>query len=59
MATTGAPVMVPSAAEELPQATWRAAALVAVKTAHTLAFFFIGSCLAYLLYSGVRKRSDR
>jgi hypothetical protein len=42
-----------------PAGSWRSAALVAIKAAHTVAFFSIGSCLAYLLYSGVRKRSDR
>jgi hypothetical protein len=38
--------------------TGRAAALVAVKTVHTLAFFSIGFCLAYLFLSGLRKKSD-
>lgn len=38
---------------------WRRAALVGVKTVHTAAFFSIGSCLVYLAYSGLTKRSDR
>jgi hypothetical protein len=37
----------------------RARALAAVKGFHTAAFFSIGGCLAYLLYSGLTKRSDR
>jgi hypothetical protein len=32
--------------------------LVAIKTVHTVAFS-IGSCLGYLAYSGLTKRSDR
>jgi hypothetical protein len=42
-----------------PPGSWRPAALVAIKAVHTVAFFSIGSCLTYLFYSGVRKRSDR
>lgn len=38
---------------------WRPASLVAIKTVHTLAFFSIGSCLAYFAYSSLAKRSDR
>jgi hypothetical protein len=38
---------------------WRRAALVGVKSVHTAAFFSIGSCLVYLAYSGLAKRSDR
>jgi hypothetical protein len=57
--SAGAPAVVPGAADHLPHDTWRGTGLVAVKTIHTLAFFSIGSCLAYLLYSGVRKLSDR
>jgi hypothetical protein len=34
-------------------------ALTAIKAFHIAAFFSIGGCLAYLLYSGVAKRSDR
>jgi len=37
----------------------RRAALIAIKAVHTLAFFAIGSCLGYLTYSGLTKRSDR
>jgi hypothetical protein len=38
---------------------WRRASLVGIKTVHTLAFFSIGSCLAYFAYSSLAKRSDR
>jgi hypothetical protein len=38
---------------------WRRLGLVAIKTVHTIAFFGIGSCLGYLAYSGLIKRSDR
>ena len=38
---------------------WRRAALVGIKSVHTAAFFSIGSCLVYLAYSGLAKRSDR
>jgi hypothetical protein len=38
---------------------WRRLGLVAVKTVHTMAFFSIGSCLGYLAYSGLARRSDR
>jgi hypothetical protein len=34
-------------------------ALVGIKAVHTLAWFSIESCMIYLLYSGLRKRSDR
>ena len=37
----------------------RQLALIAVKTVHSLAFFVIQSCIVYLLYSGLRGRSDR
>jgi hypothetical protein len=40
-------------------ATWRRVALVTVKLVHTAAFFSIGSCLVYLAYSGLTRRSDR
>jgi hypothetical protein len=33
--------------------------LVAVKVIHTLAWFSIESCMAYLLYAGSVKRTDR
>lgn len=33
------------------------AALMGVKTFHTVAFFSIGGCLLYLFYSGVARRS--
>lgn len=42
-----------------PLRGWRRASLVAIKTVHTLAFFSIGSCLAYFAYSSLAKRSDR
>ena len=35
------------------------AGLVTVKLVHTAAFFSIGSCLVYLAYSGLTRRSDR
>jgi hypothetical protein len=38
---------------------WRWASLVAIKTVHTIAFFSIGSCLGYLSYSSLTRRSDR
>lgn len=38
---------------------WKRAALVGVKSFHTVAFFSIGGCLLYLAYSGVARRSDR
>ena len=34
-------------------------ALAGIKTFHTLAWFSIESCMIYLLYAGLRKRSDR
>ncbi len=34
-------------------------ALRAVKTFHTLAWFTIEACMVYLLYAGVRGRTDR
>jgi hypothetical protein len=34
-------------------------ALRAVKTFHTLAWFTIEGCMVYLLYSGIRGRTDR
>nr|WP_304661217.1 hypothetical protein [Arthrobacter sp. zg-Y844] len=37
----------------------RGALLRAVKVFHTFAWFTIESCMVYVLYSGVRKRSDR
>jgi hypothetical protein len=35
------------------------AALIGIKAIHTLAWFSIESCMIYLLYAGLRKRSDR
>ena len=35
------------------------AALVAVKVTHTLAWFSIESCMLYVLFAGVARRSDR
>ena len=44
----------------VPRATnGRAVALAAVKAVHTLAWFSIESCLIYLLYAGVTRKSDR
>lgn len=37
----------------------RRASVIAIKAVHTVAFFATGSCLAYLTYSGLTKRSDR
>lgn len=37
----------------------RRVGLVTIKTVHTAAFFSIGTCLLYLAYSGLRRRSDR
>ncbi len=37
----------------------RHAALTLIKVVHTLAWFSIESCMAYLLYAGLAKRSDR
>ena len=34
-------------------------ALTAIKTAHTLVWLSIESCVAYLLYAGLTRRSDR
>ncbi len=37
----------------------RRRALIAVKGIHTLAWFSIETCMAYLLYAGFARRSDR
>jgi hypothetical protein len=37
----------------------RAAVLFAIKAFHSLAFFVIQSAILYLLYAGIRGRSDR
>ena len=37
----------------------RPVALAAIKAVHTLAWFSIESCVAYLLYTGLTKQSDR
>jgi hypothetical protein len=37
----------------------RQAGLAAIKTVHTLAWLSIESCMAYLLYAGFARRSDR
>lgn len=37
----------------------RRTALAAVKLVHTLAWFSIESCMAYVLWAGLRRRSDR
>jgi hypothetical protein len=34
-------------------------ALTAVKSFHTLAWFLIEACMAYVLYAGIRGRTDR
>jgi hypothetical protein len=39
--------------------TNKRAALIAIKVVHTIAFFSIGSCLAYFAYAAVAGRSDR
>jgi hypothetical protein len=38
---------------------WQKAALFAVKSFHSLAFFVIQSCIVYLAYSGIRRRTGR
>ena len=44
----------------VPRATnGRAMTLAAVKAVHTLAWFSIESCMIYLLYAGVTRKSDR
>ena len=37
----------------------RRAGLTAIKTVHTLAWLSIESCMAYVLYAGLARRSDR
>ncbi len=44
---------------QVPVRGWRYLGLIAIKTVHTIAFFSIGSCLVYLVWSGLAKRSDR
>lgn len=44
---------------QLAQTPRSRSALVAIKAVHTLAWFSIESCMIYLLYAGVTKRSDR
>jgi hypothetical protein len=34
-------------------------ALVLIKAVHTLAWFSIESCMAYVLYAGAARRTDR
>ena len=34
-------------------------ALLAIKAVHSIAFWIIQTCVVYLLYSGLRRRSDR
>ncbi|MCB5274380.1 hypothetical protein BJG92_01913 [Arthrobacter sp. SO5] len=46
------------AAQEFPEAG-RASLLRAVKAFHTFAWFTIEACMAYVLYAGVRGRTDR
>ena len=46
-------------ASQAPQIRRSRTALVAIKAIHTLAWFSIESCMIYLLYAGVTKRSDR
>ena len=38
---------------------WREPVLIGIKTVHSLAFFVIQSCIVYLVYSGLRGRTDR
>jgi len=44
---------------QLQQGQRSRVALVGIKAVHTLAWFSIESCMIYLLYAGLRKRSDR
>ena len=41
------------------QARRQRMSLVAIKVVHTVAFFSIGSCLAYFAWSAIARRSDR
>ena len=50
-------ILPPEVPREAPGEHGRA--LVAVKVIHTLAWFSIESCMAYLLYAGFAKRTDR
>jgi hypothetical protein len=47
-----------SAAVE-PQTAGAGHALLAIKTAHTLVWFSIESCMLYVLYAGLANRTDR
>ncbi|HLF77010.1 MAG TPA: hypothetical protein VJB57_05910 [Dehalococcoidia bacterium] len=38
---------------------WRRVLLLGVKTVHSIAFFVIQGCIMYLVYSGIRGRTDR
>lgn len=44
---------------DAPPPVFRSAGLKAVKTVHTLAWFSIEAAMAYVLYAGIRGRSDR
>ncbi len=49
----------PTAAHDQDNATARAVALFGVKSVHSVAFFIIQTAILYLLYAGMRGRSDR
>ena len=44
---------------EAPPSAFRSAGLKAVKAVHTLAWFSIEAAMVYVLYAGIRGRSDR
>jgi len=44
---------------DAPPSVCRSAGLKAVKTVHTLAWFSIEAAMVYVLYAGIRGRSDR
>lgn len=38
---------------------WKPAAIIAIKTVHSIAFAVIQTCILYLVYKGLRRQSDR
>src|SRR5690348_9596160 len=38
---------------------WKPAAVIAIKTVHSIAFLIIQTCILYLVYKGLRRQSDR
>ena len=49
----------PASPADVPPGTGARPALLAIKAVHTLAWFSIESCMAYVLYAGLAKRTDR